>query len=96
MVTALVVVGVWALVASALAWKLHAESFIPGEKRTVLINFVQSDAGALRGVLFSRRGGYFTLKSVSLVSRDGSIVPIDGDVVVERDQISFLQVLPHR
>ena len=91
----IVVLGLVAVGASVAAWILHARSFVPITRRTVLVCFVDANNPTLRGVLFCRRGGFFTFKSVSLVQSDGSLVPLDGDVIVERARILFLQVLPH-
>lgn len=95
MVTALVLLTLATIASSSAAWITHRRSIVPIERRTVLINFVHSGNPSVRGVLFSRRAGFLVLKSVSLVERDGSVVPVDGDVVVELGQVLFLQVLPH-
>jgi hypothetical protein len=95
MIAAIVVLALVAAGALAAVGIMHARTVVPISRRPVLINFVHQEHGAVRGVLFSRRAEYFCLKNAALVQSDGSLVPIDGDVLIHRAQIVFLQVLPH-
>lgn len=64
-------------------------------RRRVIVNFTHDASEALEGVLWAYRGRWLTLKDVTPL-KAGQPVPtkIPGDVVLHRDRISFLQVLP--
>lgn len=61
--------------------------------RTVIINFRGSDE-AIKAVLWSSRGQWLTFKQTSLLKAGQPPVPMDGDVVIHRDRVLFMQVLP--
>jgi hypothetical protein len=60
--------------------------------RIVIVN-LKHDPSALRGVLWSVWGGWLTLKNAELLT-SGAPTRIDGEVLVHRDHIAFLQVPP--
>lgn len=60
-------------------------------RRTVMVSLV--DGRALRGVLWSRAGGLIVLKNAELIEPANPPVPMDGEVVIERGRIDFVQVL---
>ena len=62
--------------------------------RVVLVNLQSDPDTALRGVLWSSRGAWLTLRRASLVK--GSLPPVlmDGDVLIHRTNVAFLQVFP--
>jgi small nuclear ribonucleoprotein (snRNP)-like protein len=59
--------------------------------RRVLVN-LKTDK-ALRGVLFDQRGDVLVLKDTVLLEPNADPVRIDGDVVVERANIDFVQIV---
>jgi len=61
--------------------------------RKVIVNLKGADAPAFRGVLWQRRGGYLVLRDVELLKPRGEVVPLDGEVVVFQENVSFLQIL---
>lgn len=61
--------------------------------RTVIVNLRNSDE-AIRGVLWSTRGAWWTLKNATLLVEGREVTPLDGEVVIERKQILFVQVMP--
>jgi hypothetical protein len=61
--------------------------------RVVIVNVKDDPTTALRGVLFSSRGPWLTLKDVTLLKPQVT-QPMDGEVVVHRDNVAFIQVLP--
>lgn len=61
-------------------------------RRRVLVN-LKTDK-ALEGVLFAKRGPILILKSAKLHEAGRPGVELDGDVIVERGNVDFLQVLP--
>lgn len=60
--------------------------------RTVIVN-LKSDDSAIKGVLWSTRGPWLTFKDCALL-KPGVTTPIDGEVVLHRATVLFLQVLP--
>jgi len=60
--------------------------------RLVIVN-LKAEETALRGVLWRSRGAWLTLRNASILKTDGSAAPLDGEVVVHRSNIAFLQVL---
>ena len=61
--------------------------------RIVIVNLKGTEAPAFRGVLWQRRGGYLVLRNVELLKARGEVVPLDGEVVVFQENVSFLQIL---
>lgn len=61
------------------------------EKRTVIVN-TRTDR-AFRGVLWRRRWGYLVLRNAELLKGRGETVPVDGEVVIARDNVDFIQVI---
>jgi len=47
-----------------------------------------------RGVLYAQRGPLLILKDVELLEHGRDPVRLDGDVVIERPNVDFVQVLP--
>ena len=63
--------------------------------RTVIVNLISDDAVALKGVLWASRGPWLTLRHVSAVRAEGgSVSRLDGEVVVHRSNVAFVQVVP--
>jgi hypothetical protein len=90
MVTALVaLVLVLALVCALLLVELYS---LPRRRRRVLVN-LQHDEGALEGLLWSRRGCWIILKDARLLREAREPLPVDGEVVIDKARIAFLQVL---
>lgn len=61
--------------------------------RTVIVNLKDSEE-AIRGVLWSSRGKWLTLKRAELLIANQPPVPLDGEQVVHRDNVAFMQVMP--
>jgi small nuclear ribonucleoprotein (snRNP)-like protein len=61
-------------------------------RRRVLVNLKTEKA--FRGVLFAQRGPLLVLKDVELLEAGRDPVRVDGDVLVERSNVDFVQVLP--
>lgn len=60
-------------------------------RRRVLVN-VRTDK-AFRGIMWAKRGPLLVLKDVELLEAGRPPVHIDGEVVVERSNVDFVQVL---
>ncbi len=61
-------------------------------RRRVLVN-LKTDK-AFRGVLFAKRGSILVLKDAALFEAGRPPVPMDGDVVIDRANVDFIQVFP--
>jgi small nuclear ribonucleoprotein (snRNP)-like protein len=48
---------------------------------------------AFRGVLWARRWGYVVLRRVELLEPKAPPVAVDGEVVIERSNVDFIQVV---
>lgn len=72
-------------------WRRLAWWRPPYVLRSVVVNFTD-DVPAIGGVLWASRGPFLTLKQATL-DPAGRKVPIDGDVVIERDKVSFVVVV---
>lgn len=61
----------------------------------VVIVTLKSDADlGIRGVLWGYRGSWLTLRDVEFLRTSAPPARMDGELVVPRDNVSFLQVLP--
>jgi hypothetical protein len=61
--------------------------------RTVIVNLKDDPSMAIRGVLWSTRGQWLVFRDPALL-KSGAPTPLDGEVIVHRTNLSFLQVLP--
>jgi hypothetical protein len=66
----------------------------PALLRVVIVNLKQPTDEALRGVLWSGRGPWLQLRETSIVPAHGDPQPIDGEVLVPRENVAFIQVVP--
>jgi hypothetical protein len=62
--------------------------------RTVLVNLIEDRDTALKGVLWQSRGPWFVLRDVAIVRPGLAPAAMDGEVVVHRRNVAFVQVLP--
>jgi hypothetical protein len=61
--------------------------------RSVIVNLKSDDTVALKGVLWATRGPWLTLRNVHALRVSGATAPMDGEVVVHRTNVAFLQVV---
>lgn len=61
-------------------------------RRRVLVNLKTEKA--VSGVLWTRRRRLLVLKDATLLEPKAAPVHLDGDVVIERGNVDFVQVLP--
>jgi len=59
--------------------------------RRVIVN--TKTGKAFRGVLWRKRWGYLVLREAEMLKPRGETVRVDGEVVIERENVDFLQVL---
>jgi hypothetical protein len=60
-------------------------------RRSVVVNL--TDGTAFRGVLWQARGPLLILRS-AILHEHGQTTAVDGEVLVERNRLLFVQVLP--
>jgi hypothetical protein len=60
----------------------------------VIVNFTHDSTEALEGVLWSSRGPWLTLRDVAALKAGQAPAAMVGDVVIHRDRISYVQVVP--
>lgn len=65
----------------------------PALLETVIVNQVNDDRTALRGVLWRSRGAWLVLKQVEALTVGEKPVPVDGEVLIHRDRVAFIQKL---
>lgn len=65
----------------------------PAMLKECIVNLVGEDGLAYRGVLFGYRCGWLTFKHVYALRAGAEPAKVDGDIVIHRDRIDFLQVL---
>lgn len=61
------------------------------ELRQIIVN-TKTDR-AFRGLLWEKRRRILVLRSVEIVKPGGDVVKVDGEVVIERDNVDFIQVV---
>ena len=59
--------------------------------RRVIVN-TKTDR-AFRGVLWQKRRGYLVLRNAEMLKPRGETVTVDGEVVIDRGNVDFMQVL---
>jgi small nuclear ribonucleoprotein (snRNP)-like protein len=60
-------------------------------KREVIVN-TRSDR-AFRGVLWQRRWGLLVLRNAEMLGEKGNVVPMDGELVIQANNVDFIQVV---
>jgi len=48
----------------------------------------------IHGVLWASRGPWLTVKDAQVQEGQGQPVKVDGEIVLHRDKVSFIQVFP--
>lgn len=61
---------------------------------TVIVNQVTDRETAIRGVLWRSRGAWLVLKQCHMLTVGRDAVPIDGEIVIHRSQVAFIQRFP--
>jgi len=61
-------------------------------RKRVLVNL--RDGSAFDGVLWSRTGAYLVLRSAVVIEPGGEPTPVNGDVLVERERVAWVQAPP--
>lgn len=63
---------------------------VPCLRQRVIVNLTDPDQ-AIAGVLWSQRGGWLVIKQPQLLRAGVPAVPMDGDAVIERARVLFIQ-----
>lgn len=59
--------------------------------RRVIINL--KTGRSFKGVLWERRGEYLVLREAQMIRERESPLPVDGELVVDKTNIDFMQVI---
>lgn len=59
-------------------------------RRRVVVNL---DGKAFSGILWAKRGPLLVLRDAQLMHPGAAAVPVDGEVVIERRAVEFIQVV---
>jgi hypothetical protein len=59
----------------------------------VIVNLQSDSDTALRGVLWQSRGAWLVLREVVMLKVNTPQTPVDGEVVIHRSNVAFIQVL---
>lgn len=62
--------------------------------RRVIVNLKDEPPTALQGVLWSARGPWLTLRAAAVLAPGEAPTPADGELVVHRNNVAFVQVVP--
>lgn len=62
--------------------------------RTVIVNLANDRETAIRGVLWQSRGTWLVLRNPQAIQPGRPPAAIDGEVVIERQNVTFMQVEP--
>jgi hypothetical protein len=65
----------------------------PCLRQSVVVNLISEPDTAIRGVLWSVRGSWFVLKNAAVLKPQLEPLAIDGDVIIHRTNVAFVQVL---
>lgn len=62
--------------------------------RRVIVNFTHDPTEAFEGALWQSNGSWLTLRDVSALKANQPTVKIPGDLVIPRERVAYMQVLP--
>ena len=60
-------------------------------KRQVIVN--TKTGRAFRGILWRKRWRYLVLRNAELLKPGRETMPMDGEIVIDRDNVDFMQVV---
>lgn len=92
MLELLVIILAFCVLAAAVAWHLieHHRGRRLAVRHRVVVNLV--DGTAVSGVLWSRIGRQVVIRGAELLERGSEPVGVDGEVVIDRDRVAFVQI----
>jgi hypothetical protein len=61
---------------------------------SVLVNLISDPDTAVRGVAWESHGAWLVIRQAALVKANAAATPMDGEVVIHRSNIAFVQVVP--
>lgn len=79
------------LVVDVVRDRLHGPAY-PG-RRTVIVNFVDDPTQAIRGVLWEKTREHLVLRNAELLANKMAPTTLDGEIVIPRGRVAWLQVL---
>ena len=63
------------------------------KRRALVLVHLRGREGTIEGVLWACRGRWLVLKNGKLHRDNGESLPADGEVLIHRSQVSFIQAL---
>ena len=60
--------------------------------KRVIVN--TKTGNAFRGLLWAKKADYLVLRQAEMLGEGATRAPMDGEVVIERANVDFMQVLP--
>ncbi len=66
----------------------------PCQRRLVIVNLKDDATTAIKGALWQSTGPWLVLRGAAFLKSNIEPAPIDGEVIVHVENVSFLQVLP--
>jgi hypothetical protein len=61
--------------------------------RSVVVHLIAEPDTAIRGVLWQSRGAWLVLKKAAMLKPNFDPQPIDGDALVHRSNVAYVQVI---
>lgn len=62
--------------------------------RRMVVVTRKNNGRSVMGVLWSRWFGVWVIKQAKVENDQGKLIPVDGEVIVLKENIDFVQVLP--
>jgi small nuclear ribonucleoprotein (snRNP)-like protein len=59
--------------------------------KRVIVNTKSGEA--IRGVLWAKRDGWLVVRNAEALQQDGRVIAIDGEALIDKDNVAFMQVL---
>lgn len=75
-------------------WQWLQSWWSPPVLRVVIVNQKHDPQEAIRGALWTCRGPWLVLRDAAILRAHGEPQPLDGEVLVPRANVAFLQILP--
>jgi len=83
------------VITAAVVWSVqHMRDERFAVRARVLVNLL--DGKALDGVLWARRGRWLVLRDVTLIEPGTPPVKVDGEILVDRGRVDFIQAVGGR
>jgi hypothetical protein len=65
----------------------------PAMLRECIVNFADDPSSAIKGVLWDVHGSWLVFRDCSVLKPGAAPAQMDGEIVIHRDRIAFLQAV---